>query len=389
MSTREFYYAEDQSETSITTGTAFTDKASITQTFTNGVDYYLMYCAIIRNSTNTTADVKARLFNNTDSATLRAVNYEMFSATADYHPVFGMDIYTGAGASKQFSVGFAAESSGNNVKCKNAAIIAVAKNSLDAYAEVETDLSESAGSWADHTTLTFTPATSGDYLIIASAEIRDSSTGVEVWAHLLDPDGSTVYGECQRQNKDGTNWYAWSTIIKKTLAASSQTFKTQFKTQDAVGEVAHMRSCVILALRLDQFANNYYAESLSESLTTSTTYQDKTTLTATPVARDHLTFSVFNVGLANSSNVISGQLDKGGSSQWEGSFLGPGGAGRAETFASFRVESLAASSTTWKTQWKVDGGAINGRINSSVVAILDLENAGGSPITKSFGYVIG
>lgn len=379
MAQRQHFYSEDLTETT-TTSTTYGDKVSLTATFDSGVDYFLFYSAKVSNTTNATADAKLRFQDDTAGTTLREVNYESrTTVTNEYHVVFGIDKYTGDGASHTFSIEFAAESAGNSIRCRDASILALRADASDQYAESEGVSTETAVVLTDKTTLSFTPASTGDYLLIASAETNNSSTGVEAYCELVHDNTSTLYGEGTRGNKDANNWYAWNTGVRLNLAASSQTFKIRFRTQDGIGEISSIRKAAIVALRLDAQVANYYAETRGETATNSTTFQDAVTLTQTPNAGDHLVIWFGQLNLASTSEVVTGRLIEGSTELSAHSLHGPGGrTDNVQSSMALFKRTLAATSTTWKTQVKVTtGGGTNGKLVETGIAIIELESAGG------------
>lgn len=383
MTAREHYYAEALTETT-TTSTSYSDQVSLTATLSSGADYWIIFSAEINQSTNATADAKVRLYNDTGAAMLRELNLEMkdqSATTGDYMSVSGIDKITGTGSSNTWSLEFAAETSTNTVRCRNASIFILKVGAADQYAESEGDSTSTSTSFTTKTTLTFTPASTGDYLLIASAALNLDTTGSEPNCRLAN--GGSYYGAMQLTNKDSTNYAPWNTAIKLNLAASSQTFTIEYSVTDGIGEGATIRHASILAIRLDAFANAYYAEDLTELSTTSTTFQDKVTLTQTPAARDHLVLAGGRTGAASTSDTALFRLTEAGSSVRAHQYEKPGGsAANARAWMAARSASLAASSTTWKTQvaTRVSAAA---RLSDSFIAVLDLEEAGGGGATLS------
>ncbi len=386
MTTRQNFYAESLTE-STTTSTTFTDKVSLTETLDNGADYFVFYSCAIVNSSNTTADAKLRLYDDTNAVALRSLNIENRAAALEYWNTFGFAKVSGTGSSRTISLEFAAESSGNTIKIKEATLLILKAKATDQYAESLGNSTTTSLTFTDKLSLTFTPPTTGDYLVLAAAEVNTDTAGIEPEVRLLAPDGSTVYSYVEHSNKDASNFMPYAALVKQTLANSSQTFKIQFATSDQIGEMTTIRNVAILAIRLDEQANSYYSESRGESVTTATSFQDKTTLTQTTTASEHIVFWSGQLGFANSSTtvVVSGRLTEDASSVQTSDHVGQAGkADITKPCMGVYKKTLTAASHTWKTQYKIASGAVNARIRESAIAVIDLTDA--SAGASSFAF---
>lgn len=375
MAARQFFHAEDRTETS-TTSTTYGDKVALTFTPDANSDYILIWCAVQKNASNITDDSKVRFFHDTASTVINETTFEgsTSSAPLDYIPTYGIkkQSFGASPASQTYSIEFAAETAGNTINCKEASIIAIKMDAADQYAESEAISSTTATTFQDKTTLTFTPASAGDYLIICSSEWQVDVAGGAMEMKLLD-DTSTDRGLTLITPTEILNWLPHGTFIRLNLSAASKTFKTQFRNVSGAVNVDMQRSR-IFAMRLDTLDNNYYVESRTRSTTTSTTYQDKATLTATPLAQDHLKLYC---GIEDGNNAAV--------NYWWRSI--EGAAVEFETVAeaanndvtrndrpgiTFRLDTLAASSTTWKTQWRSETTAGTAGFEESAISILQL-----------------
>ena len=290
MSARQTYYAEALASDN---NTSVTYKTMVTLTFTPdaNADYLFFWSASIRQNTNLTADAKARLLNTTSVVTLDEQNLESKDLT-DWNPVggFAREQFGASPAEQVYAIQFAPETDTNSVDMQDARLVAVRLDAADAYAESLADGTTALGTFQDKTTLTFTPGSSGDYLLFGSAGVRNQSDGDEMQVQILDP-ASAAVGLMRYFPKDATNYVPWVTMAKQTLAASSQTFKIQFRNLPNLGDTIAIRYARLLALRLDGFEASYYAEDkTTTTTTTSASYTDKVTLTQTPAAVEHLLF---------------------------------------------------------------------------------------------------
>ena len=284
MAARQNYYQES---TGTTTTTDANETTKVTLTFTPDAnsDYLYIASALVQGVTTEDAQVRVR---NDGGTALNEWNIE-FDQTSNWQGVFGNAKESfGASPTEQDITLTIQREGANNCSIKEARLFALKLDSQDEYAE---DLSET--SIPDDTAfnsmldLVFTPASEGDYLIIGSCE--DHTNNANSRAHSRIFHSSTGYGEQSNRPQDITNYEAHGYIVKlSSLAASSQTISIQGARTAISTGTQTLRKLKLVALRLDQFANNYYQESRTGSNTTSSIFQDKTTLSYTPNSGNHL-----------------------------------------------------------------------------------------------------
>lgn len=369
---RTTYYDESLSESS-TTSTSYQDKLSLSFTPNASKDHLVIYTGDL-NGDDLGEDNICRLREHTGGSNVRQVVIEP-KDTSDYFSVFGMDKWTSgvSPGTQEFKVQYRAEVS-NTVAIRNVRLIAIELTTNDEYTESEAQSDSTNTSYVDKATLTFTPSSVGDYLIIATAEFSVNSSTREISIKL--DHNSTAYGEMQAHVDDSNTWKPWGTMVKLNLAASSQTLKIQYLIDVGTG-TAKIRNAAIVALRLDDWPNAYYQEDRGTSSTSSSTYQDKTTLTQSVDAIKYLVLGSFT--LEHSSGTSSGR----------GKFLGDGSADINETeqepmasdsdfaFFSFYEKTMTSGSKTLKTQYNAGGGTTT--IQESAIALLQVDDtpAGG------------
>lgn len=287
---RQYYYNADASETT-TTSSTYGDKASVTFTPDASSNYLILWCCRLSNST-ATIDGLLRLRDDTAASNLGELNLESqdtSSTAGSNEPVFGSARWTSGGSpsSQTFSVEFASNGGTNTTRVSQCAIYVMKMDSADEYAESLAQSDTTSGSPQDKTTLTFTPASQGDYLIIATAEGKGNTTSAN--DILLLDHASTTYASKGRRPKDSGNWMPWGTIVKLNLTASSKTFKIQWADENGA-VTSSIRNARITALRLSAFSNVYYAEDRSRTTTAGVTEITKLTHSPAPsnTGVDHL-----------------------------------------------------------------------------------------------------
>jgi len=115
------------------------------------------------------------------------------------------------------------------------------------------------------TTLSFTPSSAGDYLILATGELRTSSTTIFVGASLTV--GSTVYGTDNVQAANVNQWLPFAIQKRLTNLSGAQTATISFYVQTA-GTTVAIRNARIIALRLPTASN--YVENVEFTGTSNT-----------------------------------------------------------------------------------------------------------------------
>src|SRR3990167_454032 len=249
MSARQTYYAEDLGSSN-TTSISYGNKVTLTFTPDANADYIIFWSASLQQATNLTADCKVRLQNTTGAVTLDEHNVEQKDLT-DWNPVggFAREQFGASPAEQVYAIQFAAETDTNSVNIQDARLVAIRLDAADTYAESLADGTTTLGTFVDKTTLTFTPGSSGDYLLFGSAGVRNQSDGDEMEVRILDPAAAAV-GLMRYFPKDATNYVPWFTMAKQTLAASSQTFKIQFRNLPNLGDTIAIRYARLLPPRL-------------------------------------------------------------------------------------------------------------------------------------------
>jgi hypothetical protein len=176
-------------------------------------------------------------------------------------------------------------------------------DAADQMAEATGWSSSSSQTYQTKATLTWTPGSSGDYLIIAAAEISSDANGDATYFQLNYVTGASVYGDriwyCGRVGQSPVRRDGEADARRQR----AQTFRAEYKTGTA-SVLAWVGDARILALRLDKFDNSYFASNYNVQATTSAGYQEFLTLTQTPQAVDH---AIIAIGAYNPvSTTVSG-----------------------------------------------------------------------------------
>ncbi len=375
MASRQTYYAESLSESTVTSAT-YQDKVSLTFTPDPNTDYILFWSTDVIEI-STAVSVFSRLYNSTDAVVLSEQNQENRTTSGSPYRFSGGIAKFSAGASPvstTFKIQYHDSDGASTAKIRNARLLAVRVDALDAYAESLSDQAVTSNTYVDGASLTFTPATTGDYLVFATCDFNHASTADEMYIRLLDPDGTTNYCELQHINRDTANYNPYVAMVKKNLTNSSKTFKLQIHRTSA--NTITIKNQRLYAMRLDAgFTNSYYAEDRTRATTTSTTFQDDNSLTQSTNAADHLIFNCAGLdGTLNSESqqcqflegatVIQGPFEARVNTSATYSYYYP-------QFVAYKA-TLTAASHTWKRQFKTITGSATAGINEDATSVLEL-----------------
>ncbi len=279
----------------------------------------------------------------------------------------GIDTFSSSPEEQTYKIQYRTNNAAGTARIKEAKIFAIKLAADDEYSESETRNTTTSTSYQNKTTLTFTPATAGDYIIIASATLDGSSASYD-WRAQLDIDG-TAYSNSNIETVNSANRYLWAIVKRVNLNEASHTINIQYSSENA-GATAGIAHARIVALRADRFSNNYYAESETRNTTTSTSFQNKTTLTQTPQAAEHLIISSAGLDISSASSSVEGQLIKNSNNYGLMRIETKDTSNRGYPYFAIKKETLTADSTTWNTQYRASAGTAG--IKDARIAVLDL-----------------
>ena len=371
MAARQFFFNAVEGRTT-TTSTTDVNKLNLVHT-PDGSSTYLYFATAQLDCEVATSDARAKLENNAGTAVAMNVAVEPQDLT-DTWTEFGFcqEAYGASPGSQTYRIDFSNETGGTiDTGIAAARILALKKDAADQFAESTGATARTSSTYLTKVTQSFTPATAGDYLLFFCAEFLAGVTGD---ISIRGDEGGTKYGEAQITRNDATTWSTWATMVRKNLTAASRTQLIEFASEDNATSI-QIRNARVLAIRLDTLDNNYYAESLTRTTTTSATPQDKTTLTQTPLAVAHAIFGgmIGDVNSTSSSGIYD--FEKGGVSYNTDDVEGNEAADE-QSFFTFTVETLAASSTVWKTQFSHEAGGVTTGSDESTIAVIQLESPG-------------
>ena len=359
----DFRFGESLGESSWDTNTEYQDKVILTFTPSVSADYIVIATAEVQGNCISPPDVKARLYIG--ASTCQELIYRI-KDTTDWYPFCALKRVNLPASSQTLKIQYAISATTATAKIRNARLYAFSLTGEYAESEAESSWNTNTD-WRDKVALTFTPSTSGDYLIIAAANLGGSSTQYSTLVQFL-KDGSVQAGPT-RETSASEARYTFGVMRKINLDATSHTFNIQYKTENTAN-TAYISYAHIVAIRLDQFSNNYYAESEGESgAAAGGAWSDKVTNTYTAQAADHLiigsilykagsTYSSVGVRLVQAADIDQSLLvEHKDSTDYEGCFM-------------MAQASLSAGSVTDKIQYM--GESTSARVKNARLISLQL-----------------
>jgi len=335
----DFYYNESLGQSDAST--TYQDKVTLTFTPPTSGDYIIIADAELAGS-STFYNSLARLYIGTSTyqELVRSIK-----DTGDWYPFNALKRLS-LSAATTMKIQFCSSSGFATASIRNARLIAFKLPSE--YAESEGRSTTSNTTWQDKVTLTFTPATAGDYLIIATSNI-DGSTSYDVEWRLLQDD-TTEHANVVRRPGASAGRYNIGAMRTITLNTTSHSFKIQYCSSSTSGTVG-IGYAHVIAIRVDQFPNKYYQESeAEESPAVAGTWYDKVTSTYTPQAGDHLIIGAIQHTSASTSNSVGVRLNQNGSTVTDRLIEQTATTDYESTF-SFTKAYLTATSKTDKMQY--------------------------------------
>jgi hypothetical protein len=197
MPARQSFYAESLPESS-TTSTTPQVKATLSFTPEANATYWLIasggfVCtAAAGRATIAVHHVEAAL-----DLLLQGGQVKESSSPLDWIPYFGIArlSFGSAPGAQTIEVRYASESDGDITKIRDARVLVIRADAADRFAASDDEWQTSSISYQDKTTLTFTPATAGDYLVIGNAAMAMDAANTAMRGRLNHTTASVTYGD--------------------------------------------------------------------------------------------------------------------------------------------------------------------------------------------------
>lgn len=376
---------EGLTEVSDTT-TSWLDVASGTfpgGSFTPSNDY-IGFWSVAGAGSSTASGVKARVtLAGSDVFTTDAITLPRSTATPqDYMPFGGMFRHQPGSTpvDAAYKIQVTRGTNAATYKAKDARLSLLKMGADDHYAENiarQTFTDTTANKTATVAgTITFTPGSSGNYIIFASM-VLDMTTSSSVNLGVELTDGTNTTGEIIFRPQQTADRMPAMLVLPIASVSGSKTVDLKFRQSGTGATAIAISEIRIFALREDRFANVHKTVLGSNNTGIDTTYTSALSQTFTPAAADHLTISAWPMGNnVGSSDSSQSQFSDGGTIVNEymrsfNTFAGTWDSG----FMSHRIAAYAASSRTQEIDRLSETSSNTTTIQKSA-AIVTLDLAG-------------
>jgi hypothetical protein len=361
---RELHYGESLTRTTYTGSTVSQTKFSLAWQPKADTRYLIGWRTLL--DANASATVTARLYD-----VVAAFGYPTMgrtSSSTERVPIGGIHLlsFGTAPAAQEHAVQFATANASNTVGCQQAVLWVLELTALDEAIGGTDETATALATYQDARELAFTPATAGDYLILAAGQGNSSTAGL---ADARMFDGATAYGEHIKFTCVNSGSYMpWMTMVKKSLTTGPKSFKAQVRSNDGV-VTARLRRACMAAIRLDSgFGRVRYAEQRTRQSTTLASMQD-----ASPLSSDWLNTPALVLAMGVQDMATTGYC----SAHLYGAGAAIGvdakrqlGTQNTNSFFEFRRYQPLTRAQAWKLQWQSDDGVAAAGLSEAAVAVL-------------------
>ena len=372
MPARQSFYLESLAEAS-TTSTTPQVKATLTFTPDADATYWLIASgAFVCTAAAGRATIAVHHVEAGLDLLLQGGQVKESSSPLDWIPYFGIArlSFGSAPGAQTIEVRYASESDGDITKIRDARVLVIKADAADRFAASDDEGQAASTSYQDKTTLTFTPESAGDYLVIANAAMAMDAANTAMRGRLNHTTTSVAYGDRIWYAKDAWWFQPFAVMEKITLAAEPQTFKLQFRSNS--GTLCYYRDARILALRLDAFEGHAFISNQSVQTTTAASDTDVLALTHTPAAVAHAIIAIGSFNTA--STTVSAYLNFARDGINQSEFVREGVNAAAYLHSGVvQRQTLAASSTSWKWRARAETAGTTVNVGNLAIAVLQLE----------------
>jgi hypothetical protein len=362
----EIDYQESPAQTQ-TTSTTYQDKTTISFTPQVTADFLIIATAEVQGS-STGYQTRAQLTVN--STTYQELRYRV-KDTTDWYPFSGLKrMPMAAGDTYEIKIQFCTSNVAGVASIRNARLLVFSLQSE--YVESESLSTTGDTNWQDKTALMLDVPVDGEYLLLATANYRGSSTFRDTRVRLVQ-DSNVVHSDnVGRPGADTTaSYYTFGVMRKVALTSGIHNFTIQFCSSDAPG-IAGINYAHLTAIRIDQFEANHYSESEGESIPASAnTWYDKVENTYTANDANYLILGSmsFRSGSTWNSVAVDFQTD---STSKQSPLIEERDASSYESAFFITCQVLASGSKTDKLRYL--GESTNTRVRNARLISCELPN---------------
>jgi trimeric autotransporter adhesin len=366
---RVIHSASEAARTTVAS-TTYIDKVVLNFTPDENSDYCFLWSVLV-DIAGTAQQVQVRLRHDTAAVDL-AVQAKRVKDTTDVVSAGGVAFATfgTSPGSQTFSIEFSSSTTITS-GAQQAYLTAFKLTANDKKVGVATTNTTSSTPVAA-ATLSWTPSSTGDYVIIASAGLASASATT---TSIRLTDGTTTYGLCDPISKSSfaSAIHPWAHAVYAPGLSGAQDWSV---TCDSDGSLTlTITDVYIVALRVSDWPAFYQTADRARTTTTSTTYVTRSTLTQTTATGDHVQLAVSVVDMSSTSSSALWRMTLDGVAPGES--LREPAVTSAQSIPEWRSTdgSLTAASHTWLTQYAAENNTAG--IASSAIIVLQAEDVSG------------
>lgn len=373
---RQYYYEESTSR-STTTSQTYQDKVTLTFTPDDNADYLIMAVGTLDiNDAGAGGDpfCAARLYDSGNTTVLEEISDIHKDTTDQLERSFVTVLSYGASPGSQtIKLQYSNSDNTATVGIQYARIIAIRLESEDEWAIEEAP--PNGGTLTDGETLTFSPATTGEYFIIGHAAVQVNQAFGDGVGINLDINGTDAGRAMLWQGGTGS-YISWTQTYIDTFNTASQTIKIEYENGTSYTESVQADRMVIVALRTNTFEDFAGDNSTFRSTTTSTTYVNKMDHNDLPASQIYLVVGCSISDSTSTSESVHTRLAEDGTLICESKYEGVIASSFFEQTSNFMfyVKTYAGSAVEWTYDWKSGAGTSVG-INECRITIMQLSSS--------------
>ncbi|MFC2003838.1 SBBP repeat-containing protein, partial [Chloroflexota bacterium] len=345
-----------------TTSTTYVNAISLSFTPPTTKDYLVVISALTNNSATDYSTVVQLNINGTGYS---ETFHKPVDTALNWRSFGGQKVITAnANVAQNISIQYKTENAASTAYIQRA-VISVIEIANYYNAEENAETSTTSTTYVPKATLTFTPPEAADYLVLATSNSKNNTNWKACYVQM------TIDGIPEVELTTVNSPYAsWAHAEVMNFSAAQHTIQIRFKTD--VSGTAFLKNARITVVRLSDFGTAYSSNSLTESNTQSTTYQDNATLNFTSSQRKD--YFVIASGLGrqeNTAKAFYSNVDIDGTSYGEYVFV-PGSTTLYRSFQMLNNINLSAATHNIKVQYKTNNADITTEAfikNVHVVAI--------------------
>ena len=240
-------YAESETETT-TSSTAYVTK--VQELAASGGDY-LILASWELGINDTAAFALARVVHNT--TTISDLSLQTFNGTNRYR-TFAFHSLLSLAAGDSIKITYATNNALYSARIKRARILLVPLSGLEYATGTGLNVMNLGTSWSNAASTAITPATEGDYLVVASVDTRPNSS-VASGECRVDLDGSSTWDLLTMEGKSTSDRVPYFSTRVVHLSASAHTLRLQARSDE--GTATDIYSPRISVIRLSQKFNDF------------------------------------------------------------------------------------------------------------------------------------